>query len=50
MGIENMALPLIEWVDYRCRAEFTCARRLIGYSANHDCIWMTDRDETPLVE
>ncbi|MGB5340043.1 MAG: hypothetical protein WBO06_13220 [Gammaproteobacteria bacterium] len=44
-----MALTQIKWVDYHCRAEFTCARRFIGYSAN-SCIWMTDDEETPLVE
>ncbi|MGB5605548.1 MAG: hypothetical protein WBN51_03455, partial [Gammaproteobacteria bacterium] len=31
-----LALPQIEWVDYRCRVEFTCARRFIGYSTRYN--------------
>jgi hypothetical protein len=36
-----LVLPLIEWVDYRRRAEF------IWPTA---CVWMTGGNETPLVE
>ncbi len=80
----SLALPQIEWVDYRCRAEFIrptailtigdkevtmpCdALRRGHHSLQHqvycittvtrigdyhhwDCIWITDDDETPLVE
>ena len=67
-ALEFLALPLIKWVDYRCRAEFirptaiiiaryTVANPLpeglvrdIGDYLHWDWIWLTDRDESPMVE
>ncbi len=38
-----LALPLIKWVDYRCRAEFI---RPTGDCPRWSYTWMTGRDKT----